>query len=70
MALPSAPVAEWSDKAVLDYAVGKGDHALLRTADFDIQDYEKTRKALKTTGWKNKPETVGNQERGPARVGR
>ena len=31
---------------------------MLRTADFDIQDYEKTRKALKTTGLKSKPGTV------------
>ena len=58
MALPAAPVAEWTDEAVLGYAVGKGDHALLRMADFDIRDYEKTRKALKGTWSRSKPETV------------
>ena len=59
MALQTPPVAEWTDEAVLGYVLNKGDHILLRTADFDVQDYEKTRKALKTTGSKSKPETVG-----------
>ena len=58
MALQTPPVAEWTDEAVLGYDVGKKDHALLRTSDFDIQDYEKARKAFKGIGPMNKPETA------------
>ena len=31
---------------------------MLRMADYDTQEYEKTRTALKNTGAKNRPETV------------
>ena len=58
MTQPTAPVAEWTDEAVLDYDVGRWDHALLRMADFDIKDYEKARKTFKGTGPKSRPETV------------
>ena len=58
MAQPTAPVADWTDAAVLGYAIGKADHALLRLGDIDTQEYEETRKALKNTGAKNRPGTV------------
>ena len=58
MAQPTAPVAEWTDEAVLGYDVGKKDHALLRMADIDIQDYEKARKMFRGSGARNRPETV------------
>ena len=58
MALPAAPVAEWTDEAVLGYDVGKKDHALLRMADFDTQDYETARKLFRRTVPKSRPETV------------
>ena len=58
MTQPTTPVAEWTDEAVLGCDIGKGDHALLRMADFDIQDYEKARKTFKGVGPKNRPETV------------
>ena len=58
MALPATPVAEWTDEAVLGCVVSRRDHAMLRMADYDTHEYEKTRTALKNTGAKNRPDSV------------
>ena len=58
MALPTAPVAEWTDEAVLGFAVGKRDHALLRIADYNVQDYEKARIGFKAIWARSSPETA------------
>ena len=58
MAQPTAPVADWTDAAVIGYAIGKADHALLRMADYDTQEYDKARTTLRSSGPKNRPETV------------
>ena len=55
---PTAPVADWTDAAVVEYAIGKADHAILRMAEYDTREYEKARTALKNTGAKNRPETI------------
>ena len=54
----TAPVAEWTEEAVLGYDVGRWDHAMLKMADFDIQDYERARKSFTSKGAKSRPETV------------
>ena len=58
MALQTPPVAEWTDTAVMDFEIGKGDHPLLKMADFDTQAYVTTRKTLNGMGPKCRPETV------------
>ena len=58
MAQPTAPISEWTDEAVLEYDVGRWDHALLRMAAFGLQDYEKARKSFKNIQARTKAETA------------
>ena len=54
----TAPAAEWTDEAVLAYDVGRWDHAMLKKAGFDTNDYEQARLKYRQCGPKCKPESV------------
>ena len=58
IAQPTVPVAEWTDEAVLGYDVGRWDHALLKMADYDLQDYKKARHSFNNIQPKTRPETA------------